>query len=309
MKENDIIYVAGHTGLIGSALVTRLENEGFRNIITRTSSELDLADREAVRSFFRKEKPEYIFLLAARVGGIVANDAQPVDFIHTNLLIECNLIGSAWETGAKKLLLLGCACVYPKKCSQPIKEEYLLAGRPEQTNLAHAMAKISGIVMCQSYNKQYNTDFIVGISANVIGPGDNFDLVTAHVVPSLINRFHSAKVRNERSVTIWGSGKPRRDFIYVDDVVDACLFLMDKYDSSEVINISAGVDISISELAELIKDVAGYRGEIVFDRTKPDGMPKKLLDGTRLSSMGWKPKGGLRDAIIKTYRWYESQRH
>ena len=306
MDKKDKIYIAGHKGMIGSAMVRRLKKEGFENIITRSSSELDLTDQQAVRSFFESESPDYVFLMAAKVGGIVANDTEPVEYIYPNLLIECNVISSAWKTGVKKLLFLGCACVYPKECGQVIKEDFLLAGKPEPTNVAHAVAKIAGIVMCQSFNKQYNTNFISCISANSFGPNDNFDMNRGHVIPALINKFYSAKVDNRPSVTVWGTGKPRRDFLYVDDVVDACLFLMDNYNSSEIINIGSGVDILIGELAELIKDVVGYEGEIVYDTTKPDGMPRKLLDNTIITSLGWKAKVSIREALEETYRWYLS---
>lgn len=304
MNKTDKIYVAGHNGLVGSALLKKLKKEGFINSLTRTSQELDLTKQKDTEDFFKKEEPDYVFLTAGKSGGIVANDKYPVDLIYPNLLIECNVLQSARETKVKKLLLLACGCVYPRDCPQPMKEEYLLSGKPEPTNLPHAVAKIAGIVMCQSYNRQYNTDFISCISANVFGPNDNFDLESGHVVPSLIKKFHTAKIKNEPAVTIWGTGKPLRDFIYVDDLADACLFLMHNYDSSEPINISAGINISIGELAEVIKVIVGYEGEIKFDLTKPNGMPNKLLDNTEIKSLGWQPKVSLKKGLEETYRWY-----
>lgn len=304
MKKKDKIYIAGHTGLVGSALVQRLTRDGFTNIIMPALSELDLTNQEAVKVFFKKEQPDYVFLTAARVGGIMANDLEPVDFIYPNLLIACNVINSAWEAKIKKLLFLGCACVYPRDCEQPIKEEYLLSAKPEPTNLAHAIAKIAAIVMCQSYNKQYKTNFISCVSSNIFGPNDNFNLNSGHVAAALISKIHSAKLKNEPTVTIWGTGKPRRDFIFVEDLIDACLFLMHNFDSSEPINLSAGNHASIRELAELIKELIGYKGKIEFDDTKPDGMPSKLLDNTRLASLGWKPQFGLKQGLEETYRWY-----
>ena len=304
MEKNSRIYVAGHGGLIGSAFVQRLEADSFVNVLVRDSSELDLRDERAVGAFFKDEMPEYVFLCAGVVGGIGANEACPVDFIYPNLMIECNVMQAAWKAGVKKLLFLGCACAYPRDCEQPIREEYLLSGPLEPTNVAHAIAKISGIVMCQSYNQQHGTSFLSCIPANVFGPRDNFDLETGHVVASLIARLHEATEKHQESVALWGTGKPRRDFIYVDDVADACLYLLDNYEASAPINVSAGSDVSIAELAGMVAEVVGYRGRLEFDVNKPSGMPKKLLDNRSLRSLGWTSSVSLRDGLAKTYEWY-----
>lgn len=306
MHKKDKIYIAGHSGLVGSALINRLEKAGFENIITRTSAELDLTNQMAVETFFQNEKPDYVFLLAAKVGGIIANKEKPVDFIHPNLLIECNVFSSAWKSKVKKLLFLSCSIIYPKECEQPIKEECLLSGKPETTSISHTIAKIAGIILCQSYNKQYNTNFISCVASNIFGPNDDFGPTSGHVIPALISKFHTAKIKNEPDVVAWGTGKAERDFIYVDDVADACLFLMDKYRSSEIINICSGEGIQIRKLLELIKEVVGYNGEIEYDTTKPDGALKKMLDNNKLKSLGWQPKTSLKEGLEKTYQWWAS---
>ncbi|MDD5348036.1 MAG: GDP-L-fucose synthase, partial [Candidatus Omnitrophica bacterium] len=267
--------------------------------------ELDLTDQRAVNRFFERNRPDFIFLLAARVGGIMANDRRPVDFIYPNLLIECNVMHCACRARVKRLLFLACACVYPRDCRQPMKEEYLLTGYPEPTNVAHAVAKISGIVLCRSFNKQFHTDFIPCVAANIFGPHDNFDPLGGHVAAGLIRKFHEAKCAGLPKVVLWGTGKPRRDFIFVDDVADACMFII-KRGSPELVNISAGSDVSIKELAQLVKGVVGYKGKIEFDPARPDGMPRKLLDSTRLSSRGWKPKTDIKKGLEITYQWYVS---
>jgi GDP-L-fucose synthase len=307
MNKDDKIYVAGHKGLVGSALVRRLKEDGFKNIITRTSSELNLEDQAAVKAFFETEKPDCVFLCAGKAGGIIANKERPADFIYPNLLIECNVISSAWNVKVKKLLFLACSIIYPKECKQPIKEEYLLTGKPEPSNTAHTTAKIAGVVLCQSYNKQYSTGFISCVASNTFGINDNFDPTGGHVIPALINKFHTAKIKNDPHVTIWGTGKPRRDFIYVDNLADACMFLMENYSSSDIINIGPGNDMPVSELANLIKEIVGYKGEIKFDTTKPDGMPRKYLDNSKLSSLGWKCKINIREGLSRTYSWYLTQ--
>lgn len=304
MRKTDKIYIAGHTGLVGSALVRRLEKDGYTNLITKTHSELDLNDEKAVKDFFEGEKPDYVFLAAGKVGGIVANDTHPAGFIYENLKIQTNVIHSSWETKVKKLLYLGCSCLYPRNCSQPMREEYLLTGPFEPTNEAYSVAKLAGLKMCQAYNHQYKTSFICCIAENLYGPNDKLDLENSHVIPAMIMKFHSAKVKKEPNVVIWGSGKPRRGFLYVDDLVGACLFLMKNYNSSEIINVGSGVDISIRELAEIIKEIVGFTGEIKFDTTKPNGMPKKLLDSSKISFLGWRSKTSLKEGLEKTYRWW-----
>ena len=303
MEKDSRIYVAGHNGLVGSAIYRKLQQEGYANIICRTHKELDLCNQAAVEDFFKQERPEYVFLAAAKVGGIMANNTYPAEFIYINLAIEVNVIHCAYKYGVKKLLFLGSSCIYPKHSPQPIKEEYLLTGALEPTNEPYAIAKIAGIKMCQSYNRQYGTNFISTMPTNLYGPGDNFDLETSHVLPALIRKFHEAKLSGT-SVTLWGTGTPRREFLYVDDLADACLFLMDNYDGNEIINVGVGKDISIKELAELISDVVGYKGEIIYDTSKPDGMPVKRLDVSRINSLGWYAKTSLKEGIEKTYQWY-----
>ena len=303
MDKGSKIYVAGHTGLVGSAILRKLQTEGYRNLIVRTRRELDLCKQSEVEQFFSEERPEYVFVASAKVGGILANSIYPADFIYSNLKIQLSVIHSAYLYGVKKLLFLGSSCIYPKVTPQPMKEEYLLTGVLEPTNEAYAIAKIAGIKMCQAYNSQYGTNFISAMPTNLYGPGDNFDLQTSHVLPALIRKFHEAKLSGQ-PVTIWGTGKPRREFLFVDDLADACHFLMNNYDGSEIINVGVGKDISILELAELTGVVVGYKGDIVYDQSKPDGMLLKRLDVSRINSMGWKATTDLRDGIARTYQWY-----
>lgn len=312
MRTQDRIFVAGHRGLVGSAIVRRLQSEGYTNLLLRTRSELDLTDGRAVREFFEAERPDYVFLAAARVGGIMANDTYPADFIRDNLAIALNVIDAAWRVRVEKLLFLGSSCIYPKFAPQPMREEHLLTGVLEPTNEPYAVAKIAGIKLCQSYNRQYGTRFISAMPTNLYGPGDNFDLQTSHVLPALIRKFHEAKENGAPEVTIWGTGSPRREFLHVDDLAEACLFLMRNYDDGEIVNVGVGEDLTIRELAELVQEVVGYSGEIVFDVGKPDGTPRKLLDTGRINALGWRPRISLRDGIAETYRWYlaeEGVRH
>ena len=306
METTSKIYVAGHRGLVGSAIVRALIAQGFTNLITRTSKELDLTNQVAVSEFFAAEKPEYVFLAAAKVGGIMANKNYPAEFIYQNLQIQNNVIENAHKNDVKKLLFLGSSCIYPKMAPQPIKEEYLLSGPLEPSNDAYALAKIAGIKMCQSYNTQYGTNYISVMPTNLYGENDNFDLETSHVLPALIRRFDEAKTNNLPSVTLWGSGTPMREFLYVDDLADACVHLMQTYDhSNEIVNIGTGEDVTIKELAETIAATVGYTGTLEWDTTKPDGTPRKLLDVSKLHSLGFKHKISLEDGIKKTYRWYK----
>lgn len=304
MEKDSKIYVAGHRGLVGSAIVRGLQAKGYTNIIGRTHSELDLTDSVAVEEFFKAEKPEYVFLAAAKVGGILANSTYPADFIYENLQIQNNVIGMAKKHNVKKLMFLGSSCIYPKMCPQPIKEEYLLSGYLEETNEAYALAKISGLKMCQYFNKQYGTNFISVMPTNLYGPHDNFHPENSHVMPALIRRFHEAKVNNIPEVVVWGSGAPLREFLYSEDMADACIYLMKNYEGNDFFNIGTGKEISIRGLAELIKEIVGYEGKIVWDTTKPDGTPRKLLDVSRLEKAGWTYKTELRDGIVKAYKWY-----
>ncbi len=347
MTPLDKIYVAGHTGLVGSAIVRKLRSEGYDNLVLRSHADLDLTNQLSVRTFFEQERPGYVFLAAARVGGIHANDSRPADFIRDNLLIESNVIDGAWRSGVKKLLFLGSSCIYPRLAPQPIKEEHLLSGPLEPTNQWYAVAKIAGIKMCQAYRKQYGFNAVSAMPTNLYGPGDNFDLENSHVLPALIRKFHLAKLASagdsesvladesvfgpipepfrtsllstahgdggissspltvHRSpVSIWGTGTPRREFLHVDDLADACLFLMQNYDSEEIVNVGVGEDLSIKELAAIVKDVVGFEGDIEFDSSKPDGTPRKLLDISRMQSLGWRPAIGLREGIRQTYEWY-----
>lgn len=340
MEKSSQIYVAGHTGLVGSALIRKLKSKGYANLLTRSHSELDLTRQTEVEAFFQTQRPEYVFLAAAKVGGILANNTYPAEFIYDNLIIQTNVIHAAWKTGVKRLLFLGSSCIYPRECPQPMKEEYLLTGPLEATNEPYAIAKISGIKMCQSYNRQYGTDFLAVMPTNLYGPNDNFDLETSHVLPALIRKYHEAKLRMDEieaqgsklkakpdhalsalrfqhsappSVVIWGTGKPRREFLHVDDLAEACIFIMNlnqkayrsiiTSQSPPLINIGFGKDISIKELSLLIKDIVGFKGETVFDPTKPDGTPRKLLDVSKITKLGWKPEISLKNGIRQTYEW------
>ncbi|MHB8124416.1 MAG: GDP-L-fucose synthase family protein [Desulfitobacteriaceae bacterium] len=305
MDRDSRIYVAGHKGLVGSALVRALKNQGYNNIIEKTHKELDLTNQALVAEFFQAEKPEYVFLAAAKVGGIAANSAYPADFIMENELIQCNVIKSSWDNSVKKLMFFGSSCMYPRICPQPVKEDYLLTGPVEPTNEAYAMAKISGVKMCQYFNTQYETRFISVIPSNLYGPYDNFDPSGSHVIPGLIRKMDSAKTNNESSVEIWGTGSPIRDFLYVDDMVNACLYLMQTYKDNEPINIGTGRYVSIKKLAELIKEVTGYPGELKFDASKPDGAPMRVLDASRLEKAGWKFKIDLEEGLRLTYEFYQ----
>lgn len=309
MGKSSKIYVAGHRGLVGSAIYRRLIQEGYTNVVVRARQELDLTQAADVDRFFAEERPEYVFLAAAKVGGILANNTYPGDFIRENLAIQINVIDAAKRYGVKKLVFLGSSCIYPKHAPQPIKEEYLMTGPLEPTNEPYAVAKIAGIVMCQAYNRQYGTNFISLMPTNLYGPGDNFDLETSHVLPALIRKFHEAKVNSSPTVTVWGTGTPRREFLHVDDMADAAVFLMNNYDSGEIINVGTGEDVSIRELAELIARIVGFQGELVFDTSKPDGTPRKLLDVSRLHALGWRAKISLEEGIRSTYEWYVGTSH
>ena len=304
MNKKSKIYVAGHRGLVGRAIVRKLEKDGYKNLLLRIREELDLLDQKAVRAFFEKEKPEYVFMAAAKVGGIMDNKSHPAKFIHENLVVENNVIDSAYRSKVKKLLFLGSSCIYPRLAEQPITEDELLNGKLEPTNQAYAVAKIAGIIMCQSYNAEYGTNFISVMPTNIYGPNDKFELETAHALPAFIAKFHKAKKENAPGVTMWGTGSAMREWLYVDDLADACLFLMSNYDSSEIINIGTGKDISIKDLAYLIKEVTGFKGEIMWDSTKPDGTPRKLLNVSKLHTLGWRHKINLDTGIKKTYEWY-----
>ena len=304
MELNAKIYVAGHRGLVGSAIIRRLEEKGYTNLIYRTSKELDLRDKKKVETFFAQEKPQYVFLAAAKVGGIVANNAYPADFIRDNLLIQTNVIDAAYRTGVKKLLFLGSTCIYPKFAPQPMNEDALLTGILEPTNEPYAIAKIAGIKMCESYNRQYGTNYISAMPTNLYGPNDNFDLETSHVLPALIRKFHEAKIENAPTVEVWGTGNPRREFLYSDDLADAVIYLMNNYEGNQFINIGVGKDISIKELAEKVKQVVGFEGDIIFNPTKPDGTPRKLVDVTRLNELGWQASISLDEGLKKAYEWF-----
>lgn len=304
MKKDSKIYIAGHRGMVGSAIVRKLEGLGYGNIVVRTSKELDLRNQAQVENFFQEEKPEYVFLAAAKVGGIHSNNTYPAEFLYDNLMIEANIIHSAYKQDVKKLLFLGSSCIYPKFSEQPIKEEYLLTGELEPTNEAYAIAKITGIELCKFYRRQYGCDFISAMPTNLYGINDNFDLENSHVMPALIRKFHEAKENGDKEVIMWGTGKPRREFLYVDDLASACLHLMLNYSEDMHVNVGTGEDIEIRELANMIKDVIGYQGEIVNDLSKPDGTPRKLLDVTKLKTSGWEPKITLEDGISQTYKWF-----
>jgi len=302
MQKDSKIYVAGHRGMVGSALVRQLEKSGFLNIVTRTSRELDLRDQAAVAAFFHEEKPDYVFLAAAKVGGIVANNTYRAAFLYDNLMMEANVIHQAYVSGVKKLLFLGSSCIYPKLAPQPLKEEYLLTGPLEPTNEPYAIAKIAGIKLCDAYRDQYGCNFISVMPTNLYGPNDNYDLANSHVLPALLRKMHEAKQRGEGEVTVWGTGTPRREFLHSDDLAAACLFLMDSYNEPGLVNIGTGEDLSIRELASLIKDIVGFEGEVVFDTSKPDGTPRKLLDVSKLHALGWTATISLQDGIRKVYR-------
>ncbi len=304
MNEDSRIFVAGHRGLVGGAIVRRLQRAGFANLLLRTHAELDLCDAAAVREFFAAERPEYVFLAAARVGGIHANDTYPAEFIRDNLLIQTSVIDAAYRHGAAKLLFLGSSCIYPKFAPQPMPEDCLLTGPLEPTNEWYAIAKIAGIKLCQAYRRQYRFNAIALMPTNLYGPGDNFDLANSHVLPALIRKFHEAKMRGDAQVVVWGSGTPRREFLHVDDLADACLFLMQNYERDDIINVGVGEDISILELAALVQRAVGFAGRIVLDPSKPDGTPRKLLDVSRLHALGWHARIGLEDGIRETYQWY-----
>lgn len=304
MNKDVPVYVAGHRGMVGSGIVRALERAGYTRVLTRTRSELDLLDRAAVRSFFETERPRLVVDAAAKVGGIIANSEQPVEFLLQNVTIQNNIIEAAADFGVDKLLFLGSSCIYPKMAPQPITEDSLLSGPLEPTNDAYALAKIAGIKLCQAYSKQYGKNFISGMPTNLYGPNDNFDLHTSHVLPALIRKVHEAKLRGDKSYVVWGTGSPRREFLHVDDLSEACLFLLENYNEPEIVNIGCGEDVTIRELAETVCDVLGFQGELVFDTTKPDGTPRKLLDMSKLFSMGWKPRIPLREGIRGAYDWY-----
>lgn len=307
METHEKIFVAGHLGLVGSAIKRRLEEKGYNNLVYRSYEELDLRIQQDVEDLFATEKPEYIFLAAAKVGGIHANNTYPAEFIYDNLAIEINVINAAYKYGVKKLLFLGSSCIYPKLAPQPLKEEYLLTGELEPTNEAYAIAKIAGLKMCEYYNKQYGTNFISVMPTNLYGPNDNFDLETSHVLPALIRKFHEAKTENKPSVEIWGTGTPLREFLYVYDLADACVFLMERYDYADVdsfINIGTGKEVTIKELAGLVKKASGFQGDVVYNPEMPDGTPQKLLDITRMKSLGWEARTSLEQGIGQTYQWY-----
>lgn len=307
MELNSKIYIAGHKGLVGSAILRALQSKGYHNLVFRTSAELDLRNREEVLHLFEQEKIDYVFLAAAKVGGIGANNDYPADFIRDNLFIQSNVIDSAYQFNVKKLLFLGSTCIYPKFAPQPLKEDYLLTGELEPTNEPYAIAKIAGIKMCQSYNRQFGSKFISVMPTNMYGPHDNFDLKTSHVLPALIRKFHEAKENNALSVEIWGSGTPRREFLHSDDLAEACLFLMKHYDDNEIINVGVGHDISIKELAELVQSVVGYTGEIVFNHSIPDGTPRKLVDVTKIHNLGWKAQISLEDGLRSVYEAFQKE--
>jgi len=298
------IYVSGHRGMAGSAIVRRLQAAGYKNLLTRSHRELDLTDQQAVFDFLAEEKPEYIFCAAAKVGGIQANNNYRADFIYQNLMIEANLIHGAYLAGVKRMLFLGSSCVYPRDCPQPIKEEYLLSGLLEQTNEPYAIAKIAGIKMCESYNRQFGTQYFSVMPTNLYGPNDNYDLANSHVLPALLRKTHESMLRGDKTLTVWGSGRPMREFLHVDDLADACVFLMEQGISSGLYNIGTGVEVSIRELAEQIMTVVGFRGTAVFDPSKPDGTPRKLLDVSRMKALGWQARIGLQEGLVSTYRAY-----
>jgi len=307
MNKDSKIYIAGHNGMVGSAIVRKLKVLGYSNLILAGLNELDLRNQESVMRFFDDKKPEYVFLAAAKVGGILANNTYPAEFIYDNLMIETNTIHAAYLNKVKKLIFLGSSCIYPKMCEQPIQEEYLLNGKLEPTNEAYAIAKIAGLKMCEYYRKQYDCNFISAMPTNLYGINDNFDLDTSHVIPAMIRKFHEAKINNQKSVMIWGTGEPRREFLYVDDLADALIFLMNNYNEAEHINIGTGDDVKIRDLANIIKDVIGFTGDIEYDTTKPDGTPRKLLNVNKLNRLGWKHQTTLENGLTEAYKWYVSK--
>lgn len=308
MKLDSKIFVAGHRGLVGSALVRRLEAEGYANILLRSKADLDLRDQAATRAFFKSERPEYVFLAAAKVGGIRANDTYPAEFLHDNLAIQTNVIDAAWREGTQKLLFLGSSCIYPRDASQPIVEDALLSGPLERTNEWYAIAKIAGLKMCQAYRRQYGFRAVSAMPTNLYGPHDNFDPLNAHVLPALLRRFHEATERRDSEVVIWGTGRPLREFLHADDLAAALLHIMRKYDEEETLNVGSGAEVSIAELARLIADITGFNGEVRLDPSKPDGTPRKLLDSSRIRKLGWAPSITLREGIAATYEWYKAER-
>lgn len=308
MGNKSKIYVAGHRGLVGSAIIRVLLARSFKNLVVKTREELDLLDQNAIAKFFKKEKPEYVFLAAAKVGGIMANKNFPAEFIYENLTVQTNVIDGAYRNSVKKLLFLGSSCIYPRLAPQPIKEEYFLSGPLELTNRSYAVAKIAGIITCQSYNEQYGTNFISVMPTNMYGPNDNFDLENSHVLPALIRKFHDAKTAGAKSITLWGTGRARRELLQVDDFANAALFLMESYDSSEIINVGTGIDVAVKDLAESVKKVVGFNGDILWDNNRPDGTPRKLLDVSKIHNLGWHHKIPLEEGIRSTYEWYIKNR-
>lgn len=304
MNKDAKIYVAGHRGLVGSTILKQLKKLGFNNLITKTRLELDLLNQAAVDHFFSTEKPEYVFLAAAKVGGILANNIYRADFIYQNIQLQTNIINAAKNAHVKRLLFLGSSCIYPRDCAQPMKEEYLLTGTLEKTNEPYAVAKIAGIKMCEAYNSQFGTDYASVMPTNLYGPGDNFDLQSSHVLPALLRKFHEAKVNNQKEVIVWGTGSAQREFLYVEDMADACIFIMQQIGFTDMVNIGSGQEVTIKELAHLMAKITGFTGQIVFDTSKPDGTPRKLLDCGKLSQLGWQAKTSLETGIEKTYQWY-----
>ena len=304
MNKTSRIFIAGHNGMVGSAILRILKRKEFENLIYLSSKDLDLRNQTAVQDFFSKEQPEYVFLAAAKVGGIHANNTYKADFIYDNLAIELNVIHSAWKSNVKKLLFLGSSCIYPKMAPQPIKEEYMLSGYLEETNESYAIAKIAGIKLCEAFRFQYGCNFISAMPTNLYGPNDNYDLENSHVLPALIRKFHEAALRNENSVTVWGSGNPKREFLHVDDLAEACLMMMETYDGKDFLNVGYGDDISISDLASFLKEITGFKGSIIYDISKPDGTVRKLMDSSKIRQVGWKPKIDLKDGITETYQQY-----
>lgn len=304
MEKNAKIYIAGHTGLVGSAIVRKLRESGYDNLIYQTSKELDLRDYKAVETYFQQEEPDYVFLAAAKVGGIVANNTYPAEFIRDNLMIQTNVIDNAYKRNVQKLLFLGSTCIYPKHAPQPMKEEHLLTGLLEETNEPYAIAKIAGIKMCQSYNRQYGTNYISAMPTNLYGYNDNFNLNSSHVLPALMRKIHEAKINGASTVEVWGTGKPKREFLFADDLADALLFLMQNYNGNEIVNVGIGADVAISELIDMIREIVGFTGDIVYNTDMPDGTPRKLVDVGKINELGWQAKTSLEEGIAKTYRWF-----